>query len=1066
MKKLIGMVVLCLTFGVGKVAADDIEIYLNSSAGGTPYVLLVLDLRSSTFSTACNKFSNCGPPYMSQKAYDKLTEFGSFGANDKVSLFEVFRAVLAGVLENTAFDGIQFAIAGSNWADGGTMLDGYKLLKTHRADLISTLAAMPGTMSGKDAHEFGAKETYYEWFRYITGGDVLYGDETSGNFKGTQVPDYDTTIITGNSYDSPFQDPQACSKLFSIAVAMQGPPKGQDGSADNAIKNDPYLSAQPNFPNNGFSKIEDLLQFMHASTTDLLPIVNGTQPLEKSWVISDDGSVGQTRDMAQAGGSGVPLSLSDPQQLEVDLTNIFKEVISVSSTFVAASVPVNVFNQAESLDNLFIALFEAQTEVRWPGNVKKLRLADTFDPADPNNPAARDGVFDEIVDVNGNPGFESTGDNRGRITFDAVTFWTDVASLPPPGADPTIPLNADGRVVARGGAGQKIPGFVDDGTHTIGDSNSATTRNLYVEPETVTNGANNSLVDFNATDATLATVGYLETALGAASSAEAKALIRWARGQDVDDEDGDGNSSEARSWVLADAIHSRPFALNYGATAGYSQDNPNIRLFLGTGDGIFHAIENTDTSGNETGKELYGFLPRDVLGIVPVKRTNSEPSGKMRYGVDGPPVVMTRDVNGDGDLIASDGDEAYIYFGLRRGGMSYYALDVSDPSVAPVLKWKITQTSGGDFDNLGLTFSEPVVGRVRFGNDSTDVLIFAAGYNGGWNAGYTARVGKDAGDADDSIGNAIYIVNARTGELIWKAVYGGSTGSVSNTEYNHTGLVDSIPSRVAVLRDNNGNIHRLYVGDTGGAIWRVDLPVGSGADHRLDNWFITKFAELGTDGATTDRRFFHAPDLVEVVGSDDVPFDGVLISSGNRADPNETDVTNFHFYLKDFKITSGDATVKSRSPLAIGDLEDQTDCVIGTEPACAAGFPKGWKIELERAGEKGLSTPLTDGGRVFFTTFVPSSGAATCAPTEGEGSVYVVNLADGTAAENNIRIYDIGPGIPPGAILVGDVILLPGGGIDLEDLDQDGDRDSSKLPQVKGSRLFRIYWREPGIDKL
>jgi Tfp pilus tip-associated adhesin PilY1 len=106
-----------------------------------------------------------------------------------------------------------------------------------------------------------------------------------------------------------------------------------------------------------------------------------------------------------------------------------------------------------------------------------------------------------------------------------------------------------------------------------------------------------------------------------------------------------------------------------------------------------------------------------------------------------------------------------------------------------------------------------------------------------------------------------------------------------------------------------------------------------------------------------------------------------------------------------------------------------------------------------------------DGGRVFFTTFRPAT-VATCAPSEGQGSVYVVNLTDGTAYANNQRIYEIGAGIPPGAVLIGDVILLPGGGIDLEDLDGDGVRDISKLPKSLATKFFQIYWREPGVDKL
>jgi hypothetical protein len=78
----------------------------------------------------------------------------------------------------------------------------------------------------------------------------------------------------------------------------------------------------------------------------------------------------------------------------------------------------------------------------------------------------------------------------------------------------------------------------------------------------------------------------------------------------------------------------------------------------------------------------------------------------------------------------------------------------------------------------------------------------------------------------------------------------------------------------------------------------------------------------------------------------------------------------------------------------------------------------------------------------------------------------VVRLADGSAVANNQRVYDLGSGIPTGAVLVGDAILLPGGGIDLYDLDGDGARDVSKLLPSQARKLYRVYWREPGVDPL
>jgi len=1067
-----------LLLGGTAAQADDIDIYINgASRSGVPYLHLMLDYRPSVFAQLCTMGDSCKAK-MSEEAYKNL-ELDGFAEGTKISLFRGFIAVMQTVMENELYDPIHLALVSPNYDDGGTILKGYTKLETGRNDIIEVLKKIPESTVGAAAHKLSPKETYFEWFRYINGGKVLNGKKTASNkstaygnftstFLTTPVPDYDTSIISGDSYDSPFVDPGECAKMYSILFSMNV--ENSDDDWNKEIEDE--MSAMA-----AMKKFENMLKWLHRSDTSLVESLDEPVHLQKSWVISDSGSIGATRDWAAAGGSGRPLNLEDPKQLEEDLSNAFKEVISVSSTFVAASVPVNVFNQVKSLDNLFVALFEAKPTLNWPGNLKKLKLADTFSLADPNDPSARDGVFDEIVDVNGDPGFESTGDNKGRIVFDAVTFWTDVPTLPSADGE-TVPINADGREVARGGGGQKTDGFVNYGTtkYFIGNTNSDSkvsgygARQVFVEPAVVVNGTQNNFTAFDANTTTATALKSLLDPATVLTDAQAISLIKWGRGQDVD-----RGSSDARSWILSDAMHSRPFALNYGTQGGHSVDNPNIRIFMGTNDGMFHIIENTDVSGNETGRETFAFYPRELLKNIKLRREDTISSAKMRYGVDGAPAVYTYDDNKDGTLDYTKGDKAYVYFGLRRGGNSYYALDVSNPD-DPKLLWKITQTSGGDFDELGLTFSTPVVGKVKYNGSSVDVVVFAGGYNGGWNSGYTARVGKDLNDNDDTVGNAIYIVNAKTGALIWKAVKG--TGTASNTKYQHAALSDSIPSDVTVLENYNGNIHRIYVGDTGGAIWRVDLPEvdesKASAGTRAANWFITKLAELGTDGTDTDRRFFHAPDVVEAYDSSG-DFDGLLIESGNRADPNEVDVDNYLFYIKDRLIASGGSAARtatgadSSGRITFDALADQTDCVTGEEGAgtcnSAADLALGWKIALERSGEKGLSTPLVDAGRVFFTSFRPGE-VDTCAPSEGQGSIYVVNLADGTAVANDQRIYEIGPGIPPGAILIGDIILLPGGGIDLYDLDGDGVNDLSKLPVSLTKKLYRIFWREPGIDQL
>lgn len=201
-------------------------------------------------------------------------------------------------------------------------------------------------------------------------------------------------------------------------------------------------------------------------------------------------------------------------------------------------------------------------------------------------------------------------------------------------------------------------------------------------------------------------------------------------------------------------------------------------------------------------------------------------------------------------------------------------------------------------------------------------------------------------------------------------------------------------------------------------------------------------------------------------------YHGIILSSGNRADPLETSVDNYLYLVKD-RATNSAATV----PLLIDETDANpltnltditTTCISGEESTClSTDLSKGWKLALDDNGEKGLSSPLTADGIVFFTSYLPegTSSSSNCAPSEGDGRLYAVRLHDGSAAYqlNNVvsgtdsadRYTTVGPGIPPGVKPLGDKLLLPGTGI-----------DGNQIIATGGRSRWRIYWREAGVDRL
>ena len=178
----------------------------------------------------------------------------------------------------------------------------------------------------------------------------------------------------------------------------------------------------------------------------------------------------------------------------------------------------------------------------------------------------------------------SAGD--GQILPDALTFWTDPLGADVLAFDPGLEEvpGRDGRSVTRGGAGQQVPGFL---ANAPGASNAEPgARQLYtLDPDQP-----GELLPFDASPARFDALATYLDPTGALSEADGLDLMRWIRGQDSYDEDGDGDRFEARRWLIGDLLHSRPLAINYGAPrgSGYSAGNPDIRIFFGTNDGVLH----------------------------------------------------------------------------------------------------------------------------------------------------------------------------------------------------------------------------------------------------------------------------------------------------------------------------------------------------------------------------------------------------------------------------------------------------------------------------------------------
>ncbi|MCP4325424.1 MAG: hypothetical protein GY787_26980, partial [Alteromonadales bacterium] len=147
--------------------------------------------------------------------------------------------------------------------------------------------------------------------------------------------------------------------------------------------------------------------------------------------------------------------------------------------------------------------------------------------------------------------------------------------------------------------------------------------------------------------------------------------IKWAMGIDVDDYDED-TTTDVRPDIFGDPLHSKPVVINYGKGGDGNTVNP--RIVVGTNSGVLHMFE--DNSKTNTVTESWAYLPEEFFKNIKPLRENVIAANNKIYGLDGEITLHINDVNKDG-VIDSSTDSAWLFFGLRRGGSSYYALDVT-----------------------------------------------------------------------------------------------------------------------------------------------------------------------------------------------------------------------------------------------------------------------------------------------------------------------------------------------------------------------------------------------------
>ena len=362
-------------------------------------------------------------------------------------------------------------------------------------------------------------------------------------------------------------------------------------------------------------------------------------------------------------------------------------------------------------------------------------------------------------------------------------------------------------------------------------------------------------------------------------------------GYNISDANLDLSNQTANMRQMGSLLHSMPVLLTQeGQAVAKLQDGKVVidtegrkdYVLFGTTQGLLHLVDA------DTGVEKFSFLPKEMAEkqyelFKYGAGTWDKGKDGLYYGVDGEwtahTVYVSKDdgaltVNGAARNIAGSKEEKenlqgkqWVYGGLRMGGRSYYALDLTglsdSSSYKPKIKFHIDPATGtvkhqrtksnGDkelvikhypaISKMGQSWSKPKLDYVNWNGQRKLVMFVGGGYDAGGPEGdglrdengvRTKYEGYEKYDyqQEKEIGAGVYMFDADNGDLLWYASKSkASLQDTDNINYiqpdkytQNDNLKYSVVSEIKTVdRNNDGIVDHLYFGDLAGQAFRIDL---------------------------------------------------------------------------------------------------------------------------------------------------------------------------------------------------------------------------------------------------
>ncbi len=959
-------------------------------------------------------------------------------------------------------------------------------------------------------------ETLYNVYRYFQSRDNPIDGEDGNPFPAYDI-ELDGDVATPGDPDVPPSPVQyACQKNFVVIITDGEPTMDDfDGMAGNFFNLVGDFNPDNTNPEAGDETpascsfceetafyLDDLAKYMHEH--DFQEDVAENQTIDVYTIgFTTGGPANALLEKTANVANGFFRQSNNAEELAAVIIDQIVDIIKKSQSFTSATVPAS---RTTDGDNFYTSYFRPRNATPyWDGHLKNFKFTQTGDILTGNDTCAI-----------GDPTASPPCPTEGVLQTSADGVWDAAAGIPAP-VSRKLYVGAG----ATGYSARPPAWFSESGgavTHTM----TRTTLALPVHPQPsgdtpALTGAPYGLSDPYTTADLDALVPVLVSNV---SGCNYGTLLG---GDCVTRTNEDGDAS-----LLGDIFHSNPVvvgspnaAINdpaYKLFAGDHRDRKRV-IYAGANDGwlrgILSGVWQTQDEFSQplvpprhdrgTGEELFGFMPSEIRENI-WRLPGSQPAGTVRTmtTVDGSPqaadVWLYRDVDGSGDLTSllspptalSKHKEQWrtvLIGGLRDGGRSYYALDVTDPddSDYPGYLWEFPCDDCGNAinarsrqpiaatpvglptpaDYLGTTWSEPVITRVRVRVEGDSdprgherwVAVVGGGYDGCgdpnvatyWQTAFAEACSVLASDKRFLRGRAILMIDITTGELL--ALKAHTPVAFSHPDGGQVGYPElqyAIPSQPAVFDlDFDGFADVIYIGDLGGNVWKWvvtavgDDPINnSTTDNGLGqpDWPFHLFfhgahsSEPGAATATTHfQSLFFPPTGVLRQGKLVLAFGaGERAALANGALDTLASNNNHYYVVKDT-----DPYLQGGSPTTIteADLVDIGLVDDGTLACSDIDNAKGYYL-TGRDREKFVTNSVVFLGDVITGSFVPAPPGADACSASGTAYVYrfALDCADGRYPSNpgtpdDKRREQVGGGLPTRPrVSVGDLNQGGGGG--------------------------------------